>query len=93
MCSRKRAYLRQERVATIFINKLQFVVDQSAMTGADLRELVGPSVLSDHELIRVGAGRDRQDLLVHEDEVVELADGVEFITVPSRILAGRQRSH
>jgi hypothetical protein len=38
--------------------------------------------------ICVGAGPDRQDLLVHDEEVVDLGDGTEFVTVPSRILAG-----
>jgi hypothetical protein len=73
---------------TIVINGGTYRVERKPMTGAALREVAAPPIGRDYEFIQVR--KDGADLLIREDEIVELAEGTEFIAVPRRILAGKQ---
>jgi hypothetical protein len=77
----------EPRQATIFINGVPYRVDDRPVTGADLRQVPTPPISSDFDLIEEKV--EGEDVIVHEDEVVQLADGRRFFVVPRRILAGR----
>jgi hypothetical protein len=72
---------------TIYIDRNAFLVAQRALTGTVLRQLPTPPIRGDFDLFRVAPGAE-EDLLVHDDEVIELEDGARFFTAPQRILAG-----
>lgn len=71
---------------TIYIDHNAFRVDRPALTGRALRELATPAIGNQYELYRVLAGSD--DVVVHDEEVVDLDDGTQFFSAPRMILAG-----
>src|SRR5690242_12430851 len=76
---------------TIYIDRNAFRVARRAITGRELRELAIPPVGGDYELFQVSVGTE-PDLLIHNDEVVELAPQGEFFSAPRMIMAGRVAS-
>lgn len=71
----------------ITIDRKAYRVAAPAMTGAELLRLATPAVSGDYDLILIRSGNE--DLFVRPDEIVELSEGMAFITVPAQILAGR----
>jgi hypothetical protein len=71
---------------TIYIDHNAFVVDRQALTGRALRELATPAIGGQYDLYRVLPGTD--DLVVRDEEVVDLDDGMRFFSAPRMILAG-----
>lgn len=77
----------QDDTVTLTIDGRNYRVAGGPVTGATLRELPSPPIGSDFDLVLMGA---EGDLLIREDEIVELRDGLEFFAVPRRILAGSE---
>ncbi len=75
----------KDDAVTLTIDGKKYRVARGPVTGASLRELPSPPIGSDFDLVLMGA---EGDLLIREDEIVELKDGLEFFAVPRRILAG-----
>jgi hypothetical protein len=72
---------------TIHIDKDTFQVDEASMTGRELRALPTPPIGPDRDLFEVVPGPG-DDLLIGDDQVVELKDGMHFFTAPSTINPG-----
>jgi hypothetical protein len=70
----------------IFIDKKQYKVDATSMTGAELRAVPQPSIGQDRDLYRIVPGGD--DHRVEDNERIELKPGMRFISVPRQITPG-----
>ena len=74
----------------IHIDKKQFRVENSTMTGAQLRALPSPPIGSERDLYEeVPAG---EDVLIGDDQPVELKSGMHFFTTPHSITPGARAS-
>ena len=71
----------------IQIDRVRYTVEQHSLTGAQLRLLPQPPVPADRDLYEVRPGGD--DLLIGDDQLVELRDGLRFFTAPGRINPGQ----
>jgi len=71
---------------SITLNGLSFRVNGPAITGAVIRGLPTPPIGADYDLFRIDPRGT--DLLIRQDEVVDVADGDAFFTVPQSIMAG-----
>jgi hypothetical protein len=71
----------------IQIDREQFTVSQSVLTGAQLRQLPNPPIGPDRDLFEVVPGRP--DRKIANDERVEMHDGLRFFTAPAVINPGR----
>jgi hypothetical protein len=72
---------------TIHIDKSMFQVEQTSMTGAELRQLPEPPVGPDRDLFQVVPG-PADDIRIEHNQSVELKDGMHFFTAPSTINPG-----
>ncbi len=74
-------------IAHIKIDRGQFKVTESALTGAQLRQLPEPDIGPDRDLFEVvPGGSDRK---IELTEVVKMRDGLRFFTAPAQINPGR----
>jgi hypothetical protein len=71
---------------TIYIDRAQFRLEISSLTGSQLRQLPTPALNPDFDLYEEVPGE--RDLIIRSDEPVPLRDGQHFFTVPAAILAG-----
>lgn len=69
----------------IIFNGHPYVVPDRLLTTAELRNLPVPPVSADEDLLQVSPDGD---LLIRDDQLVELEDGMQFVAVPKVILAG-----
>jgi hypothetical protein len=76
----------------IQIDRGSFQLHRGTLTGAELRQLPNPEIAADRDLFLV-AGGGEDDRLIHDQQRLELADGMSFFTVPRTILAGLQNCH
>lgn len=72
---------------TIHIDKKEFKLSESAMTGAQLRALPTPPIGPDRDLYEEVPGEE--DILIESATVVTLRDGMHFFTAPHSINPGR----
>ena len=72
---------------TIKIDKETFHVNESSMTGHELRALEEPPIGPERDLFLVVPG-PTDDPKIGDDEVVELKNGMHFFTAPSTITPG-----
>jgi hypothetical protein len=70
----------------IHIDRQMFPVTETSMTGAQLRALPTPPIGADRVLKRVVPGG--QDVTVGDNEVVELHQGMHFVTAPKNVTPG-----
>jgi hypothetical protein len=71
---------------TIHVDRHQFKVEQTSMTGAELRQLPSPAIGGDYDLYREVPGGE--DVLVGDNDSVELKDGMHFFSVQRHITPG-----
>jgi hypothetical protein len=64
-------------------------VQPGTLTGAEVRRLPNPEIDTDRDLFLI-AGADENDRLIHDEERLEVTDGMSFFTIPRTILAGGQ---
>jgi hypothetical protein len=76
----------QDKV-TIHIDKEVFKVEQSSMTGAELRQLPTPAIGPERDLFLVVPG-PTDDIRVENEQEIGLKDGMHFFTAPSTITPG-----
>jgi hypothetical protein len=72
----------------IKIDREQYEVDQEEMTGAELRQVPPTPIPTDRDLYEVRPGQD--DLLIADDDVVTIRNGLRFFTAPGQINPGRR---
>jgi len=70
----------------IHIDRKQYKVDRSPITGAEIRQLVGLGGDVDLYLEETG---DAEDRLIGDDEAVDLRNGLHFFSTPRNITPGR----
>lgn len=70
----------------IHIDRKQFKVDRSPITGAEIRQLAGLGADVDLYLEETG---DAEDRLIADDEPVDLRNGLHFFSTPRHITPGR----
>lgn len=70
----------------IHIDRQQYKVDHSPMTGTELRQLA--SLGADVDLYLEERG-DEDDRLIDDDDEVELKNGMHFFSTPRNITPGR----
>lgn len=71
---------------TIHVDKSHFAVEQSSLTGSEIRHLPNPPIGDDRDLYQeVPSG---EDLLIGDDISVELHNGLHFFSVPKAINPG-----
>lgn len=70
----------------IHIDRKQFKVAASSMTGAQIRQLAGLGADVDLYLEEAGNAEDR---LIADDEAVDLSNGLHFFSTPRHITPGR----
>jgi Multiubiquitin len=71
----------------IKIDRDKFEVEGPTITGAQLRALPNPLVGPDRDLFLTAPGPD-PDLLIKDDQIVELKEGMHFFTAPANITPG-----
>lgn len=71
----------------IHIDRQQYKVEVEQLTGQEIRGLPEPDIASDRDLYLELAGRD-PDVLVADDQVVQLKNGMHFFTAPREINPG-----
>jgi hypothetical protein len=72
---------------TIHIDKKTYKVDQTSLTGAEIRKVADPNITDQYDLwLEVPGGQDR---LIEDGDSVELKDGMHFFSVPKTINPGR----
>jgi hypothetical protein len=72
----------------IKIDRKEYTVHDRRMTGAELRSVPTPPIPTDRDLFEVvPGGSDRK---IDDDTVVEIHDGLRFISVPAHINPGRR---
>lgn len=74
---------------SIHIDRQMFKVDQERMTGLALRALPTPPVDETRDLFEVVPGG--LDVLVGDGDVVELKEGMHFVTAPRDVTPGSCR--
>jgi len=72
----------------IKIDRKDYIVHERRMTGAELRGVPTPPVPPDRDLFEVVPGGSDQK--IEDGTIVEIHDGLRFITVPAHINPGRQ---
>lgn len=78
---------QDQPLATIRINTNTYRVPAGPMIVVDLRHVPFPPVDDDHDMWLARAP-DVGDLLLRDDELVDIRDGLQVFTAPRRILAG-----
>ncbi len=74
----------------IQIDRHQYTITQTVLSGAQLRALPTPRIGADRELYEVRAGQE--DVLVRDDQPVSLYNGSRFFTAPGHINPGTTRA-
>ncbi len=78
---------KSEKRIVIHIDRKQFKVSESEMTGSELRALPEPDIGPEFDLwLEVPGGEDRR---IENEETVKLRNGMHFFTAPSVINPGR----
>lgn len=75
------------QVFEIRIDRTTYRVQQSVMTGAQLRHLPNPDVGPDRDLFEVVPGGS--DLKIEVDTQVQIRNGLRFFTAPAQINPGQ----
>lgn len=75
------------KVFEIRIDRTTFKVEQSVMTGAQLRKLPDPDIGLDRDLFEVVPGGS--DLKIEVDTQVQIRNGLRFFTAPAQINPGQ----
>lgn len=76
----------QHKTYSIHVDNKLFKVEESSLTGAELRALPEPPISSEFDLFLVVPGG--LDQLVGDDQVVELREGQHFVSVPRDVTPG-----
>ena len=71
---------------TILIDRAEYVITQSEMTGAQIRQVPPTPIGSDRDLYEVVPGHP--DLKIGDTDVVEIKNGMRFFTAPATINPG-----
>lgn len=71
----------------IHIDRVQFKVSNASLTGAQIRLLPNPPIGPDRDLYLEQTGHD-PDVLVGDDAVVEMKNGLHMFTAPREITPG-----
>lgn len=77
---------RREHTFHIQIDRAHYEVQEETMTGAQLRQVPLSPVPADRDLYEVRPGDD--DLLLGNNDVVHIRDGLRFFTAPHHINPG-----
>lgn len=73
-------------VSVIKIDRKEYKVPQSSLTGVQLRQLPEPDIGADRDLFEVvPGGSDRK---IANDQDVKMRDGLRFFTAPAQINPG-----
>lgn len=70
------------------IDRVHYTIQQSKLTGAQLRQLPTPPIGPDRDLYQVVPGQ--QDLKIEEQDSVEIKNGMRFFTAPAHINPGQR---
>lgn len=70
----------------IQIDRVHYTVHAEEMTGAELRHVPDPPIPASRDLYEVRPGE--QDLLIGDDDMVRIRDGLRFFTAPHHINPG-----
>lgn len=77
---------KPEKEIVIHIDKKQYKVSESELTGSAIRQLPDPDISQEYELeLEVPGGDDRP---IADGEVVQLKNGMHFFSAPRNITAG-----
>ncbi|MEI9424193.1 multiubiquitin domain-containing protein [Mesorhizobium sp. Cs1299R1N1] len=71
----------------IKIDRMNYKVSESVLTGAQLRQLPEPDIGPDRDLFEVVPGGS--DVKIEADANVEMRNGLRFFTAPAQINPGR----
>jgi hypothetical protein len=75
-----------EKTITIHIDRKPYKVDQTELTGAQLRQVAQPPIGGNYDLwLEVPGGEDK---LIGDDESVELKNGMHFFSTQKHITPG-----
>ncbi|HEY3888806.1 MAG TPA: multiubiquitin domain-containing protein [Caulobacteraceae bacterium] len=77
---------RQEHKFNITIDRGEYVVTRKLMTGEELRHVPHPPIGPDRDLFEIITGGS--DKKIEDDEIVEIKNGMRFITAPAHINPG-----
>lgn len=77
---------KPEKDIVIHIDKKQYKVSESELTGSALRQLPEPDISQEYELELEVPGGDDQPIA--DDQVVPLKNGMHFFSAPRNITAG-----
>ena len=78
-----------ERSFNIQIDREHYKVEQPELTGEQLRHVPPTPIPADRDLYEVRPGED--DLLIGNNDVVQMRDGLRFFTAPAHINPGSSR--
>jgi hypothetical protein len=78
----------REGKVEIKIDGHSFWIEPAPISGADLRALPIPPIGADRQLFQIFAGT-QADLMIADDQIVDLENGVEFFSSPLTITAGQ----
>lgn len=81
---------RPEQRFNIQIDREHFKITQHKLTGSELRMLPNPDIPTDRDLYEVKPGED--DLLIEDDAIVRMRNGLRFFTAPGQINPGAVRN-
>ena len=70
----------------ITIDRGEYVVTRKLMTGLELRHVPDPPIGPDRDIFEVKTGGS--DKKIEDEELVEIKNGMKFITVPAHINPG-----
>ena len=76
----------EKKVFHIRIDRTEFTVDRSELTGAGLRQLPSPPIGPDRDLFEVVPGGS--DKKIADTDPVTMRDGLRFFTAPAQINPG-----
>lgn len=77
------------RAIVIHIDRANFHVDATALTGLQIRELPTPAIGPDRDLYLQGRGH-QEDQIIADSQVVTLEDGMHFFSAPRTITPGQR---
>lgn len=76
----------EKKVFHIRIDRAEFTVEESELTGAQIRQLPSPPIGPDRDLFEVVPGAS--DKKIADTDVVAIRDGLRFFTAPAQINPG-----
>ncbi len=77
---------QEHKSFSIHIDRALFKVERATITGAELRDLPTPPVPPSRDLFRVVPGG--LDVLINDADVVDLKEGMHFVTAPRDVTPG-----